>query len=66
MTLADRVSQVDTIIALAEEIARVAPECTNKALSIIEFARELGDRPDRTMIEDNFQNHSCRLSHPPL
>ena len=44
MAPADPASHVAAIIALAEEIAQAAPECADKALRIIEAARELGER----------------------
>ena len=56
MALASPTSHVDTIIALAQEIAQVAPECADKALKIIDAARELGERPDRAMIEDAIES----------
>jgi hypothetical protein len=56
MAPADPASHVAAIIALAEEIAQVAPECADKALRIIESARELGDRPDRAMVEDAIES----------
>jgi hypothetical protein len=56
VALANPASQVETIIALAEEIAQVAPECADRALKIIEFARELGDQPDRATVEDAIES----------
>jgi hypothetical protein len=67
-------AHVDAIITLTQEIAQLAPECGGKALKIISAARELGDRPDRAMIEDAIEgklidseilNHSFRVSHRP-
>jgi hypothetical protein len=56
MAPASPASHVETIIALAEEIAQVAPDCADRALKIIEFARELGDQPERVMIEDAIES----------
>ena len=68
MALASPTSHVDTIIALAQEIAQVAPECADKALKIIDAARELGERPDRAMIEDAIESKliDSELSEPQL
>jgi hypothetical protein len=68
MALAGPASHVEAIIALAEEIAQVAPECADKALRIIEAARELGDRPDRGMIEEAIESRliDSELSEPQL
>ncbi len=51
-----------------EEIAQVAPECAGKALKIIDAARELGERPDRAMIEDAIESKliDSELSEPQL
>ncbi len=61
-------SHVSTIIALAQEIAQVAPDCADRALKIIEFARELGDQPDRAMVEDAIESQLIdgELSEPQL
>jgi hypothetical protein len=61
-------SHVETIIALAEEIAQVAPDCADRALKIIEFARELGDQPDRATVEDAIESQliDSELSEPQL
>ena len=68
MAPADPASHVAAIIALAEEIAQVAPECADKALRIIEAARELGERPDRAMVEDAIESQliDSELSEPQL
>jgi hypothetical protein len=66
--LANPASHVGTIIALAEEIAQVAPDCADRALKIIEFARELGDQPDRATVEDAIESQliDSELSEPQL
>ena len=68
MALANPTPHVDTIITLAQEIAQVAPECADKALKIIDAARELGERPDRAMIEDAIESKliDSELSEPQL
>jgi hypothetical protein len=43
---------VDTIIRLAEEIGRTAPECATKAMQIAELARELDSAPDQATVKD--------------
>jgi hypothetical protein len=53
MTQVDPTSHVAAIIAVAEEISRVAPDCAERALKIIELARELEEvQPDRNSIQD--------------
>ena len=68
VTLASPASHVETIIALAEEIAQVAPDCADRALKIIEFVRELGDQPDHATIEDAIESQliGSELSEPQL
>lgn len=68
MAPAGPASHVAAIIALAEEIAQVAPECADKALRILESARELRDRPDRAMVEDAIESQliDSELSEPQL
>jgi hypothetical protein len=48
----ERSSGLQTIAALAEEIARSSPEAANKAMQIAELARELDDAPDVGTIRD--------------
>ena len=43
---------VDTIVRLAEEIARTAPECAPKAMQIAELARALQAAPDQATVQD--------------
>jgi hypothetical protein len=52
----DPSSIADAIAGLADEIARAAPECTDKALKIIELARSLSEGPDRALIEDAIES----------
>jgi len=43
---------IDTIVQLAEEIGRAAPECAGKAMQIVELARTLQSEPDQATIQD--------------
>lgn len=43
---------IETIILLAEEISRTAPECATKAMQIVDLARGLGEEPDQATIQD--------------
>jgi hypothetical protein len=57
MTPIDPGPHVSAIITLAEEIARLSPDCADKAFKIIEFARELGDcQPDRGSIQEAIES----------
>lgn len=57
MTQVDPTSHVAAIVAVAEEIARVAPDCAERAHKIIELARELEEmQPDRTSIQDAIES----------
>jgi hypothetical protein len=42
----------DTIIDLANCIARAAPECADKAMQIADLAREFDRIPDRGAVQD--------------
>lgn len=43
---------IDTIVRLAEEIARAAPDCAARAMQIAELARSLDGAPDDALIRD--------------
>lgn len=43
---------IDAIKGLAEEIARVSPDCADKALQIIGLLNDLDAEPDRASIAD--------------
>jgi hypothetical protein len=43
---------VDAIVRLAEEIGRASPESADKALKIIDLAKELAGGPDPMAIQD--------------
>jgi hypothetical protein len=45
-------SAIETIVLLAEEISRAAPECATKAMQIVELARGLDEEPDQATIQD--------------
>jgi hypothetical protein len=57
---------IETVIALAEEIARGAPECATKAMQIIDLMGDLDAAPDRAMIEDAIETslNDSELSDP--
>ena len=66
-SLVDPTAHVDAIVALAEEIARVAPDCADRAMKIVELARELDKSlPDWASIEDAIEGQilSDELSEP--
>jgi hypothetical protein len=48
----ERSSGLQTIAALAEEIARSSPEAATKAMQIAELAREIDNAPDVGSIRD--------------
>lgn len=47
-----RQQTLDTIQALVDEIARISPDCAEKAMQISELVRGLEPGPDRSTIED--------------
>jgi hypothetical protein len=55
---------IETIIQLAEEMGRAAPECAGKAMQIVELARTLEAEPDQATIQDalDSQGFSDELS----
>jgi hypothetical protein len=57
---------IETVIALAEEIARGAPEFATKAMQIIDLMSDLDGAPDRAMIEDAIETslNDSELSDP--
>jgi hypothetical protein len=52
MTSVKATGLVETIVRLAEEIGRTAPECAPKAMQIAELARELDSSPDQAAVQD--------------
>jgi hypothetical protein len=57
---------IETVVALAEDIARSAPECATKAMQIIDLMQDLDAAPDREMIEDAIETslNDGELSDP--
>ena len=51
-TASQRQAVLDTIAALADQIARTSPECADQAMQIVKLVHELGSEPDRTLIKD--------------
>ena len=43
---------LDTIVMLADQIARTSPECAEQAMQIVKLIHELGPEPDRDLIKD--------------
>ena len=43
---------LDTVVMLAEQIARAAPECAEQAMQIVKLVQELAPEPDRSLIKD--------------
>jgi hypothetical protein len=52
MTSVKATGNIETIVRLAEEIGRTAPECAAKAMQIAELARELDSAPDQATVRD--------------
>ena len=51
-TASQRQGVLDTIVTLADQIARTSPECADQAMQIVKLVHELGPEPDRTLIKD--------------
>ncbi len=51
-TESERQSVLDTILMLADQIARTSPESAEQAMQIAKLVHELGPEPDRTLIKD--------------
>ena len=43
---------LDTIVMLADQIARTAPDCADQAMQIVKLVQELAPEPDRNLIKD--------------
>ncbi len=52
----ERSAVAETISKLAEDIARVAPDCADKAMKIVEIAQLVGQAPDRDLIQDAIES----------
>ncbi len=64
MPTANTTGIVETIIRLAEEIGRAAPEVSAKAMQIADLARDLDTGPDQATVQDalDAQNLDTSLS----
>jgi hypothetical protein len=51
-TASERQTVLDTVVMLADQIARTSPECAEPAMQIVKLVNELGPEPDRTLIKD--------------
>lgn len=47
----------DCVATLAEEIARLAPDCAEKAMRIVDLVQDLRHEPDRTTIQEVLETH---------
>ena len=52
----DAATLIDTIANLADNIARVSPDCADKALLIVEIAHEITMQPDRELVQDAIES----------
>ena len=50
-TASQRQAVLDTIVALADQIARTSPECSDLAMQIVKLVHELGAEADRTLLK---------------
>lgn len=48
---------IDTVEELAEDIARVSPDCAEKATKIVELLQDLKFEPDRGTVQDVIDAH---------
>ncbi len=51
-------SVLDCVHELAHDIARVSPECADKAMRIVELVGDLDLRPDHGLIQDTIDTHA--------
>ena len=51
----ERQAVLDTIVMLAEQIARTSPECAEPAMQIVRLVNELGPEPDRALVKDTIE-----------
>ncbi len=51
-TASQRQSVLDTVVLLADQIARTSPESAEQAMQIVKLVNELGPEPDRNLIKD--------------
>ena len=45
-------AQLETVVMLADQIARTSPECADQAMQIVKLVHELGPAPDRALVQD--------------
>jgi hypothetical protein len=50
-----RQAVLETIVMLAEQIARTAPDCAEQAMQIAKLVQELGSDPDPALIKDTIE-----------
>ena len=50
-----RQSVIETVVMLAERIARNSPESAEQAMQIVKLVHELGPEPDRALIQDTLE-----------
>jgi hypothetical protein len=51
-TASQRQSVLETVVTLADQIARTSPECADRAMQIVKLVQELGSEPDASLIKD--------------
>jgi hypothetical protein len=51
-TPAQQQTVLDSVVMLADQIARAAPECADQAMQIVKLVQELGPAPDRALVQD--------------
>jgi hypothetical protein len=52
MAAASNQSTIEAIVQLAEEIARLSPECASRASQIVDLARAMESEPDEETVQD--------------
>jgi hypothetical protein len=48
----DTLAVVECVETLAEDLARAAPDCADKAMRIVELIQDLKAQPDRVAVQD--------------
>jgi hypothetical protein len=51
-TGSQRQAVLDTVVMLADQIARTSPECAEPAMQIVKLLQELGPEPDPGLVRD--------------
>lgn len=59
---------LETVSALAGQIARASPECADKAMKIVDLLQDVALQPDRELIQDAIETNmvDSELSEPQL